>query len=234
MKKQLLLFLLLLMPMAANADKSGTCGDNLTWTYVEATKTLTISGSGEMNDYSSNSRAPWYSYRGQIQTAVIESGVTTIGNNAFYECYRLTSINIPNSVTSIGYYAFQNCSSLTTITIPNSVTSIGECSFFCCNALASIMVEDGNPNYDSRNNCNGIVETVSNTLIAGCRTTDIPNSVTSIGEYAFYKCSMTSITIPNSVTSIGNYAFSNCSSLTSITIPNSVTSIGNYAFYDCI
>ena len=149
-------------------------------------------------------------------------------------CSGLTSINIPNSVTTIGNYAFSNCSGLTSINIPNSVNSIGNSAFFNCSGLTSIKVESGNTKYDSRNNCNAIIETNTNTLIAGCNNAIIPNSVTTIGNSAFFNCSgLTSINIPNSVTTIGNYAFYKCTSLTSITIPNSVTTIGNRAFYGC-
>ena len=129
-------------------------------------------------------------------------------------------------------FAFSGCS-LSSITIPNSLTTIGY-GAFKCPSLNSIVVESGNATYDSRNNCNAIIETATNTLIAGCKNTIIPNSVTRIGGNAFYECSsLTSITIPNSVTSIGSSAFSNCSSLTSVTIGNSVTSIGEEAFYRC-
>ena len=138
------------------------------------------------------------------------------------------------AVTSIGNEAFSDCSSLVAISIPNSVTSIGGWAFASCSALTLMMVENGNTVYDSRQNCNAIIETATNTLIAGCQNTIIPNSVTSIGSRAFSYCSsLTSITIPNSVTEIGNYAFEGCSSLSSITIPNSVTSIGERAFASC-
>ena len=164
----------------------------------------------------------------------VTCNVTSIGDYAFVYCSGLTSITIPNSVTSIGSGAFSACTGLTSVEIGNSVTSIGESAFSDCSGLESIVVEAGNTKYDSRDNCNAIIETESNTLIAGCKNTVIPNSVTSIGNYAFYYCyRLTSITIPNSVTSIGNYAFYGCYGLTSITIPNSVTSIGEWAFYDC-
>ncbi len=147
---------------------------------------------------------------------------------------KVTLGGIEYSVTSIGEYAFYGCSGLTSIEIPNSVTSIGEYVFDDCSGLTSIMVESRNPNYDSRGNCNAIIETTTNTIILGCKNTIIPNSVTSIGEAAFYDCSgLTSIEIPNSVTNIGDWAFGDCTGLTSITIPNSVTSIGEFAFDGC-
>ena len=175
-----------------------------------------------------------FAYCESLTSITISNNVTSIGYRAFCGCSSLTSVIIPDNMKSIGEGAFIYCDSLSSITIPNSVTSIGYEAFSSCSSLTSIVVKNGNAYYDSRNNCNAIIETATNTLIAGCQNTIIPNSVTSIGDEAFYYCSkLTSITIPNNVTSIGDWAFSGCSGLTSITIPNSVTSIENYTFYGC-
>ena len=198
---------------------------------VEIPKYVIING----NKYSVSEIAPEvFCYYSRLLSIKIPNSVTSIGNSAFYGCSGLTSLTIPNSVTSIGEEAFRGCSGLTSLTIPNSVTSIDETAFSGLSGLTSITVDSNNTIYDSRNNCNAIIRKSDNTLLFGCKNTIIPNSVTSIGSYAFYYCKgLTSLTIPNSVTSIGNSAFSGCSGLTSLTIPNSVTSIGDYAFLYC-
>ena len=190
---------------------------DITWTLSDD-GILTISGT-DMPNYEYTNNAPWYSLSSKIKQIEIENGVTSIGNCAFRDCNSLSSITIPNSVTSIGTDAFAHCYNLSSVTIPSSVTSIGDMVFMCCYGLTSIIVQKDNPKYDSRNDCNAIIETNSNTLIVGCQNTVIPNSVTNIAGHSFTDChSLTSITIPESVTSIQNGAFSFCPGLTSIIV----------------
>ena len=250
-----------IMPITASAyTYSGTCGDNLTWVFDDFTCTLTISGTSAMYDYDYYS-SPWKYYQDSIKTVVIEDGVTTIGNYAFYSCNSLTSITIPDSVTTIGNYAFYYCTSLTSITIPDSVTTTGNYSFYGCSSLESVTI--GNS-----------VTTIGEYAFYGCNSlisVTIPDSVTTIGVSAFVSCDTltnvtvdsnnqyfsndecgvlfnkdkttlvqytvgnvrTSYTIPNGVIIIGNGAFASCVNITSVVIPNGVTTIGNGAFDFC-
>ena len=244
--------LLGMMPAAALADDStevtasGTCGDNLTW-ELTSDGTLTISGTGEMEDYTSG-RAPWHEdYADEINFVVINSGVTSIGSSAFDQCTGLTNIIIPDSITSIGDGAFTQCAGLTNIAIPDSVTSIGSSAFEECTGLISITIPNGVASISDSTFafCDSLasitipdsVTSIGERAFMGCNSLTsiiIPDSVASIGFQAFVSCSsLASIIIPDSVTSISGSTFRGCSSLTSITIPGSVTSIGSYAFWSC-
>ena len=199
--------------------------------------------SSNPSNYSGDVKIPEFvTYKG------VKYKVTSIGKNAFANCNGLTSIDIPNSVTSIGRSAFSQCDSLTSITIPRSVTDIDQNPFWGCRSLTSIKVNSGNKVYDSRKDCNAIIETRRNTLIAGCVNTIIPKTVTKIGDWAFFgDPGLVSITIPDNVKSIGNSALSGCNNLKSITIGKGVTSLGpidgpfsaifdddfGFAFYQC-
>ena len=206
-----------------NIYDSGSCGENVTWTLT-ADGTLTISGTGAMTDYTYDSRSPWYSCRTYIKRVVMQQGVTSIGDHAFWDCSGLTSVTIPDGVTSIGDSAFSGCTALTSVTIPGSVTSIGGGAFSGCTSLTSVAIPSS-------------VTEIGGSAFSGCSgltSVTIPDGVTSIGGDAFSGCAaLTSVEIPNGVTAIGGSTFSNCIRLAKVTIPKSVTSIGKNAFYYC-
>lgn len=228
----------------------GTCGDegdNLIWVLTED-GTLTISGSGEMKNYSDSSVAPWYSNRTKILSAVVESGVTSIGDYAFYACLKLNSVTLHGDVKSIGGYVFQDCTKLTAVEIPEGVTSIGYRAFAGCSGLTSVTIPESVTSigsgafYDCSSLITGVtipkgVTSIASAIFHGCSrltSVTIPEGVTSIGGSAFYGCSnLTSVTIPEGVVSLGYFAFHGCSSLTSVTIPEGVPSIGDHVFYGC-
>ena len=205
-------------------------GSGVTWQLTEntddpSTYTLTIRGSGAMEDYLMSSNQPWCSFRKQITSVVISPGVTSIGNLAFTRSCNIIHVDIADSVVSIGEQAFSDCSSLTNITVPQSVTYIGVNAFDSCTNLSSITLSTNN------------ITSIRPHTFSGCSELSsivIPDGVTSIQLGAFFNCTkLTSITIPDSVTTIDPGAFKNCSSLTSITIPGSVTSIGSNVFTGC-
>ena len=247
------------------ATVSGYCGvdfENLTWSLDNA-GTLTISGTGAMQDYTDDYYvfyAPWHGYRNEIKKVVIQSGVTNISRRAFYECEKVTSVTIPNTVKTIGEKAFYECKSLTSITIPDSVTTIGDLAFAWCNKLTTVNIGKGlasvgelafdgcrslekfavNKNNASfSNDDRGVLFDKKKTILLRAPETisgsyTIPNGVKTIGEWAISSCdNLTTVKIPGSVITVGNGAFALCRNLTSVKIPDSVITIGDNAFDWC-
>ena len=266
MKKRMLawvLVLAMLLPvlpagvLADDAATSGTCGENLTWTLENGV--LTISGTGEMEDYTAGS-TPWNEIRQNIVSVVIASGVTSVGDRAFYECGSLTSVTIQSNIKTIGDSAFWSCGKLTTINFPESLKSIGDYAFIYCDSLTSIAFPDG-------------VEVIGNSIFLcahGLKSVSIGSSVASIGTDVFEGCDAlqsirvasnnttyasvdgvlfnkvktelicypsgkldTSYEIPAGVVQINDGAFMYCGNLENVSVPTGVKRIGSRSFYGC-
>lgn len=241
----LVLVCFLLLPSKAEATSFGTCGAKVSWGLSD-NGTLTISGTGVMQYYSTYNPAPWSSLRSSIKSIIVQEGVTSIGSYAFYYCDNLTSVTLPDSLTNIGSHVFYGCESLAEVTIPDSTTYIGDFAFSYCEKLTGIIIPDNVTNIGENTflDCKNLkivtigngVTTIENLAFSYCESLTaikIPDSVTTIGNSVFSSCSsLTTAIIGNSVTTIGSGAFDHCTSLTSITIPDSVVSIDT-GFYDC-
>ena len=171
----------------------------------------------------------------ELATITLPKNLNNIGDAAFFGCTKLKSITLPKELATIGSSAFEGCTALTKITIPANTTTIEKHAFNGCSALTEIVVESGNPVYDSRNHSDAIIEKATDRLVQGCKETAIPQSVTIIGEWAFYGCEgLKIITIPTDcITEIEEWAFLNCTGLKDIKLPGDITKIGDGAFYGC-
>lgn len=237
---------------------SGTCGENLLW-ELTSDGALIITGTGEMSDFDYPNYGPWHTKRGMVKSITLPNGLTTIGDYAFYNMDEMnTAVVVPEGVTNIGYCAFSGARKLPAITLPSTLTTIETSAFAMankltsltipanvnsigtmltqeCDSLKSIAVDANNTTFDSRDNCNAIIKTATNTLVAGCRATVIPNTVVSIGTGAFSSIkSLTAIKIPNSVTTLGNYCFQYCTNVEALVLPTSVVNISGTAFTGCV
>ncbi|MGN0521330.1 MAG: leucine-rich repeat domain-containing protein, partial [Eubacterium sp.] len=216
---------------------SGECGSNLVWSVDSSSGVLTISGSGKMDNYDGG--APWSKGDFTVKTVKVSSGVTSIGDCAFYDCKNMTGISLPNTITSIGERAFYNCSSLTKIVIPSGVKSLGDYAFANCKKLSSVTVPSTVKTFGENS------WTVGGAVFSNCPLLKTAGNLSSnanikfgwtesIPSRAFSYCSsLTSISIPSSITKIGSYAFKACKKLTKISISKNVSSIGTGAFNDC-
>ena len=211
-------------PAARAASYSGSCGDNLTWSFDSRSGTLTIEGSGDMYDYYYGLDAPWDAFSGSIKTASLPQGLTSVGQGAFISCDKLRSINIPDTVTRIGYSAFSWCESLEEITIPGSVTTIEGDAFSDCISLKSVTIPGSVTDFGefAFEYCTGLSSVI------------LEEGLTMVSAHAFQGCSsLTEIHFSKTVRFLDNYAFYGCSSLTEVTIPAAVTSLGSAVFGGC-
>ena len=206
---------------------SGTCGaeaggNNLTWTLT-SDSTLTIRGTGDMADFTSGNQ-PWQAHLAAIRTAVVQEGVTSVGNYFLSSCTGLTSVNLPDGVTSVGSNFLSNCTGLTSIDLPDGLTSVGGYFLNNCTGLTSIDLPDG-------------VTSVGSYFLRGCiglTSITLPEGLSSVGDVFLYSCiGLTSIDLPDGLTSVGSYFLRACSGLTSLTLPAGLTSAGNYFLMDC-
>jgi hypothetical protein len=242
MKTKLLLLVFAIVFSNANLQAAGFTVDGITYSITSATAPYTVAVVQKSPVYTGNVSIP-----ASVSYNSISYSVTSISNQAFYNCTGLTSVTITNLVTSIGDNAFRNCTSLSSVTIPNSVTSTGTYAFYGCTGLTSVTIGNSVTSIGGStfSGCSGLTSvTVPNSVTyigisafsdcTGLTSVTIGNSVTYILSAAFANCSkLNAVTIPSSVTSIGASTFQQCTSLASVTISNSVTSIGDYAFYGC-
>ena len=242
-----ILMVISIVPITASAATyTGTCGSNLTWTFDDSTGTLTISGTGLMDRYKSSNR-PWESYRTEIKNVVVEEGVISLNNYAFYGFDALTSVSIAESVNTFGSHVFEGCDMLSSIVIPDAATSIGDSMFKDCVKLKDVTIGSGITLIcsDAFNNCTSLesitipdnVLMIQERVFIGCtalETISLSKNLTSLGNYAFKNCtSLKSVVLYDKLTSIGSNAFEGCTALKNLRISNSTTSIGSNAFKGC-
>lgn len=220
-----LLCVMLLIPVIPTAlaeGESGSCGAALTWSLSAGT--LTITGSGEMENYTEQNMAPWYDLREEIIRLSLPEGLTSIGNLAFYDCQELMTVTVPASVRTIGSYAFAKCTGMGILNLGGGVQTIGESAFSDCYTLAALSLPSS-------------LQRLSNKAFYRCEsipTVNVPSSVTHIGMSAFAYCKkLVSADIQANITVIPEYLFYGCENLVNVTLPDTATGISGYAFRGC-
>ena len=222
---------------AHDIEAANTDGKTIYYNWINDNTELAVTFRGNTEDEYDNEYTGVLNIPQSVVLNEVTYPVTAIGDMAFALNTGLTSVNIPDGVTSIGMVAFYGYTALSSFNMPKSLTSVifTDNLFYECYNLTSIEVAEGNTKYDSRENCNAVIQKADNTLALGCKNTIIPNSVTAIGKDAFAGCTeMTTINIPNTVTLINSEAFFDCTSLSSVNLPDNLKTIGKHAFRDCI
>jgi len=249
MKKRILMGLLVLCILpalvcadaSAAAPTSGSCGLSAKWSFNGSTGALFINGSGSVATY------PWYLHKDTIKSVVIENGITSICDFAFYGHKNLVSVSIPESLTHIGGQAFQECGSLKRISLPQNLVSIGYGTFYKCTGLTDIKIPEGVTYIGDQafQDCTGLesltipknVTEIGDSAFCGCtglKKLTIEDGVARIGEQAFRQCkNITSVSVPKSVGKIGGYAFQECEKLSSLSLPQGLAAIGDGVFWNC-
>lgn len=224
--------------IVASAEEStnGTCGENVTWN-LDSNGTLTLSGTGDMEDFSLFSKEPWYNIRENINTVIIQDGIQNIGKNAFAFCYNIVSVEIPDSVTSIGDSAFLGCTALESVTIPENVTTIGSSAFRGCDTITDIyipksVISIGTLTFYPSASLESIQVAEDNTMYTSIDGVLYNKQVTSLIAYPNNKKD-TIYTMPNTVKSVGNLVFDLCTNLEVINLPASIISLYENKFYGC-
>lgn len=238
------------MGISAAAAASGSCGDNLTWSFNDADGVLTISGMGEMDDYADSSEQPWLEQSDDITRIIIEEGVTHIGSNAFNGCSALKEAVIPDTVTYVGEAAFRSCSAMENVKLPNAETTYGVGVFRSCSALKEIDIPEKMTAIPesmfyycsslTKVNFHDNVTDIGKGAFGNCFKDEsvevnltLPKNLKTIGENAFEYSQMKGITLPEGLTAIGQKAFLRCSKLEKIEIPSTITVIENSVFEYC-
>ncbi len=209
-------------PTAHAQEESGTCGDDLTWSFSAGT--LTITGSGDMTDFSESTMAPWYQLRGEILSLSLPEGLTSVGMLAFYGCENLTVVNIPEAVTRIGSYAFAKCTGMTMLTLGSGVQTIDQCAFSDCVSLTALNLPDG-------------LRVIGEKAFYRCESipaVTVPAGVERLGMSAFAYCkSLVSARVYAGIQTIPEWLFYNCHRLVSVTLPDTMEQISEFSFRGC-
>lgn len=201
----------------------GSCGENLTWKLSD-NGLLTISGNGKMDNYDSAKKTPWYDYADQIKEIIVEKGVTSIGNFAFYGLTDIKEITLPKGMEVVGDYAFKGCTSLESVELPKYLWKIGESAFYGCKSLKAMNMPD-------------TITVMGAYAFKGCESMEslhISNNLYGLNESAFYGCkSLTEIVVPEGIKRIDGYVFKNCSGVTKVELPSTLAKLGESVFYGC-